>query len=234
MHTKTKYNPEVHHRRSIRKRGYDYSCDGFYFVTVCCAYKMLLFGEISDNVMILNDAGRMIVKWYYKTAEKFPNIRCLENVVMPNHFHCIWQIQNDLVPAPVGADPRVCPDKRVPPVCSYKTLPDDNHKISDAYTFDSEEHLFNKGRHVGLPLHRVIQWFKTMTTNEYIRGVGQYNWTPFNEKLWQRNYYEHIIPDADAYDNIAKYIADNPANWQDDILYIHPNLLYADPDDIAR
>ena len=73
-----------------------------------------------------------------------------------------------------------------------------------------------------------------MTTNEYIRGVGQYNWTPFNEKLWQRNYYEHIIPDADAYDNIAKYIADNPANWQDDILYIHPNLLYADPDDIAR
>ena len=76
------------------------------------------------------------------------------------------------------------------------------------------------GRHVGLPLHRVVQWFKTMTTNEYIRGVEKYDWIPFNRKLWQRNYYEHIIRNAESYANIAEYITNNPASWQNDNLYI--------------
>ncbi len=49
------------------------------------------------------------------------------------------------------------------------------------------------GEHTGSPLHQVIQWFKTMTTNEYIRGVKQRGWAPFPGKLWQRNYYEHIV-----------------------------------------
>jgi REP element-mobilizing transposase RayT len=49
------------------------------------------------------------------------------------------------------------------------------------------------GEHIGSPLRNVVQWFKTMTTNEYIRHVKQNGWRPFNGKLWQRNYYEHII-----------------------------------------
>ncbi len=139
-------------------------------------------------MMILNDAGRMIEKWYYKTAEKFPNIRCLEMIVMPNHFHCIWQIID--VPY-VGADPRVCPN-------AYKQ---GEHK---------------QGEHVGSPLHRVVQWFKTMTTNEYIRGVKQLNWESFYKKMWQRNYYEHIIRNDKSYQTIAEYIINNPINWGND------------------
>jgi REP element-mobilizing transposase RayT len=72
------------------------------------------------------------------------------------------------------------------------------------------------GEHTGSPLHWVVQWFKTMTTNEYIRGVKSLGWTPFNGKLWQRNYYEHIIRDERAYNNIANYIINNPAKWNDD------------------
>lgn len=55
-----------------------------------------------------------------------------------------------------------------------------------------------------------------MTTNEYIRGVKQLGWTPFNGKLWQRNYYEHIIRDHNDWDRIHRYIQSNPANWADD------------------
>ncbi len=92
MNKSNKYDPNKHHRKSIRLKGYDYSRSGLYFVTICCQNMLCLFGKIENGIMILNDAGLMIKKWYYKTAEKFPNIRCLEMVVMPNHFHCIWQI----------------------------------------------------------------------------------------------------------------------------------------------
>ena len=69
------------------------------------------------------------------------------------------------------------------------------------------------GAHTGAPLHAVLQWFKTMTTNEYIRGVKQHGWPPFPGKLWQRNYYEHIIRNDMEMDRIRKYIINNPLKW---------------------
>jgi REP element-mobilizing transposase RayT len=55
-----------------------------------------------------------------------------------------------------------------------------------------------------------------MTTNEYIRGVKQLGWEPFAGKLWQRNYYEHIIRNPAEHERIDRYIANNPANWLED------------------
>ena len=55
-----------------------------------------------------------------------------------------------------------------------------------------------------------------MTTNEYIRGVKNLGWQRFNGKLWQRNYWEHIIRDEAALARIANYIVTNPENWQND------------------
>lgn len=80
----------------------------------------------------------------------------------------------------------------------------------------TDEHNPILGEHMGSPLHRIIQWFKTMTTNEYIRGVKTLDWAPFNGKLWQRNYYEHIIRNEQSYQRIAAYIVNNPAKWADD------------------
>ncbi len=67
-----------------------------------------------------------------------------------------------------------------------------------------------------VPLSQMIQWFKTMTTNEYIRGVKQLGWKPFNSRVWQRNYYEHIIRNETELDRITRYIESNPARWNDD------------------
>ena len=72
------------------------------------------------------------------------------------------------------------------------------------------------GEHTGSPLSMVVRWFKTMSTNEYIRGVNELGWPPFDRKLWQRNYYEHIIRDDASLQNISYYIENNPAHWQDD------------------
>jgi hypothetical protein len=63
------------------------------------------------------------------------------------------------------------------------------------------------------PLGQIVGWFKTMTTNEYIRGVKQQGWPPFPGKVWQRNYYEHIIRNRDALGRIRVYIQTNPQRW---------------------
>ena len=197
------YNPEIHHRRSIRLKGYDYASEGLYFVTICTQNRECLFGEIKNDEMILNDAGRMVEKWYRKTQEKFPDIICHEMIIMPNHFHCIWEN--------VGAHPCVRPNPCVRPVETG-----DEHIREGGHAGPPLQLVENT---TGSPLSAVVRWFKTMSTNEYIRGVKQLGWPPFDRKLWQRNYYEHIIRDDVSLLNIAYYIENNPAHWQEDDFY---------------
>ena len=99
-----KYNPEKHHRRSIHLKGYDYSQQGGYYMTIVTQNRECLFGDLVDGEMVLNDAGTMIEKWYFELENKFPDIQCDEYVIMPNHFHAV--IHN------VGVDLRVCPMKK--------------------------------------------------------------------------------------------------------------------------
>jgi putative transposase len=213
MNNKSRYNPTIHHRRSIRLKGYDYSQQGLYFVTLCVKNRHCLFGEIVDQQMILNDAGIMVNKWYNELENKFPDIKCHEYMVMPNHFHCI--IEN--TGGHVGADLCVCPndDSYINDGSSFTDgvshiIEKDNH----AGPFQPDESIL--GEHKGSPLWQVIQWFKTMTINEYIRNVKTNHWPRFDGKLWQRNYWEHIIRDEKSYKRIAEYIINNPKNWDED------------------
>lgn len=176
------YNPGKHHRRSIRLKGFDYSQPGAYFITLCVQDRICLFGDITDGILVLNDAGRMIEEWFFEIGHKFQDIQTDVYVVMPNHFHCI--VLN------VGADLRVCPD--------------------------TSERPDNKGEHTGSPLPKIVQWYKTMTTNEYIKNVKITGWKPFNRILWQRNYYEHIIRNEIDLNRIREYIRTNPLSWDDD------------------
>jgi hypothetical protein len=76
MATKPKYNPDIHHRQSIRLKGYDYSSPGAYFVTICLQNRAHLFGKVENGIILLNDAGIMVDKWYRKLPSKFPDIQC--------------------------------------------------------------------------------------------------------------------------------------------------------------
>jgi len=62
----------------------------------------------------------------------------------------------------------------------------------------------------------VIDWFKTMSTNAYIRGVRQWDWPPFPGRLWQRNYYERILRNESELGIARKYILENPLKWDED------------------
>jgi putative transposase len=134
-----------------------------------------------------------------------------EHITMPNHFHAIVVIVGDDLHGnaeTVGVDLRVDPMVRVDPESG-------GHAGPPRHTTDPDP-----GGHVGPPLPTIVQWFKTMTTNEYIRGVKQSGWVPFKGKLWQRNYYEHIIRNDQEYERIAKYIECNPLNWEQDNEYL--------------
>jgi REP element-mobilizing transposase RayT len=209
MNNKSSYNPNIHHRRSIRLKGYDYSQQGLYFVTLCVKNRHCLFGEIIDQEMILNDAGIMVNKWYNELENKFSDIKCHEHVVMPNHFHCI--IEN--TGTNVGADLRVCPDNKLSPDNLLSPDKKGGHAGPPQPSPPDDPIL---GEHKGSPLWQIIQWFKTMSTNEYIRNVNEHNWPCFDGKLWQRNYWEHIIRDEKAYHTIAEYIINNPQKWDND------------------
>ncbi len=186
--------PKQFNRRSIRLKGYDYSKEGLYFVTICCQDRAHRFGKVVNGQMLLNAAGLMVDKWIKEISNKFPDIQIDEYVIMPNHIHLI--IENIGLHNASAVRVDLCVDPK---------NDDINHPI--------------EGEHKGSPLHRVVQWFKTMTTNSYIQGVKTLGWEPFNKKIWQRNYYEHIIRDDRAYHNIAQYIQNNPLNWDKDKFY---------------
>jgi len=193
-----KYDPNIHHRCSIRIPGYDYSQGGWYFVTICTQNLKYMFGKIvgagpcACPILELNNAGFMVKTWWQKVTNKFPSVLIDEYVVMPNHFHGIINIV-------VGATLCGRPD---PDVVDGK-LAQTHNKLGQSHR-------------IAPTLGDIVNWFKTMTTNEYIRGVKEDGWMPFPGKLWQRNYYEHIVRNKDELNRFRRYIADNPVNWQTD------------------
>ena len=84
-----KYDPDKHHRRSIRLKGYDYSQPGAYFVTVVTQDRACLFGEIVDGEMQLNNSGQIAKAAWDELPARFPSVRLDAFIVMPNHVHGI-------------------------------------------------------------------------------------------------------------------------------------------------
>ena len=62
-----------------------------------------------------------------------------------------------------------------------------------------------------ISLSEIMKWFKTMTTNEYIRGVRDRVYEPFEKKLWQRSFYDHIIRNDEDLKEKREYVMNNPA-----------------------
>lgn len=212
------YGSNIHRRRSIRLKGYDYSQSGLYFITICTQNRECLFGNVVNKKMILNDAAQMIGKWYDELENKYPDKKCHERIVMPNHFHCI--IEN-IPGAHVGAPPRgrpIIPDRGRPiiPDRGRPNIPDRGRP--NIPNGNPETKYGPTNQKYNATVGDAMDWFKTMTTNEYIRGVKNFNWKRFDGKLWQRNYWEHIIREEAEYKRIANYITDNPGKWIDDVL----------------
>ena len=174
-------------RRSLRLKGYDYTHAGAYFVTICAQDQACLFGNVVDGCMCLNDAGHMLARLWNDIPARFVGVEVDAFVVMPNHVHGILVLPDAANGATTrGATTRVAPTNPVDVGATLVVAP---------------------------ALGEVVAAFKSATTVHYIRGVKARAWPPFQLRLWQRNYYEHVVRDEKALDGIRRYIDENPARW---------------------
>lgn len=221
-----KYNPNIHHRKSIRLKGYDYSQAGLYFITICVNRRgnplWLPFGNIKNGEMMLNDAGRMVENEWWKLPQRFSNIELHEYVAMSNHFHAIIEI--------VGATLVVDQNDEKKTVAQNDR--NEQNNLVQPETVQSEmvqPETVQPENQMGQPqgiaptakpktVGDMVGAFQSIVTVEYIRGVKQLGWQPFNGKLWQRNYWEQIIRDELSYQRISEYIINNPKNWDNNKL----------------
>ena len=191
----------LHVRKSIRLKGYDYSQAGLYFITICTQNRLCLFGEIEKGEMVLNDAGMMIKTVWHEIPAYYHKFNIRGFVVLPNHIHGIIQIMNKS--DHVGAGPRACPINEW-----QQTNGQPRKRIGQP-----------QGVAPTMSLSDIVHRFKTLTTKRYTDGVNNNDWPRFNKKLWQRNYYEHIIRGEKTYYQISEYIQTNPLKWRDDKYY---------------
>ncbi len=199
-----KYNPQIHHRHSIRLKGYDYTQQGIYFITICTHKRAHLFGEVVDGKMVLNPFGRVVATYWQRIPRHFPHVQLGTWVVMPNHIHGLIIITDDSggeappqvpMPAEIDGDAQIPGQSDTIEGCLAPTMP----------------HGAPPGS-VGAIVGNV----KSTVT----RRINQMRHTP-GAVVWQRNYWESIVHTPEAYARVENYIRLNPARWQADNL--HPN-----------
>jgi putative transposase len=181
-----KYNPLIHHRKSIRLKDYDYSKAGAYFITICCEYRLHRFGKVSEDEMILNQFGTIAYNEWINLSERFSNFELDVFQIMPNHMHGI------IVLSDVGATLAVAQEEDTANRATARAAPTAIPDIVGAY--------------------------KSIVSNACLQLFKSHNKTM--GKLWQRNYYEHIIRDERAYNNISNYIINNPSKWNEDKFHL--------------
>lgn len=234
------YNPKYHHRRSIRLKGYNYSQAGLYFITLCVADRLPIFGHIKNHILVLNALGKIALTEWENTALIRPNCVLHDFIIMPNHFHAIIEIKESF-------------EKEI----SLERESDIDLGESQFGSNDTGELQFapTAFKSPSQTIGAIIRGYKGATTkkikeilysellkkdsgNSEIKknseistgesqfalsdlDLGELQFAPtaklnLKKSIWQRNYYEHIIKDERAYRNISNYIINNPLKWDED------------------
>jgi len=205
------YDPKIHHRRSIRLKGYDYSQNGAYFITLCAQDRRPIFGKIVNGEMQLSPFGVIVRDEWLKTSEMRKNIEMDEFVVMPNHFHGIIVIDDGDIRR--DAMHRVQDKEESTGTQDFST-----GTLQRAPTSAPTVERFGKPTSNTIPT--IIRGFKAAVTkqiNTIQINSGVYN---MPERIWQKNYYEHVIRNEISLNKIREYIMSNPLNWKEDDLFI--------------
>lgn len=184
---------KIHNRQSYRLKGYDYSSEGSYFLTMCTYNRLHFFGEIENESMQLNELGKIAEHIWNEIPVHFPNFELDAFIVMPNHVHCILNIVSDTNTSGVGT--------RL--IASQQNTTNQNNLEN---TIGGATGTFNPMFYQNVS--RVIRWYKGRCSFEMRKIQPDFK--------WQSRFYDHIIREYDSYLRIANYINENPKLWGKD------------------
>lgn len=194
-----------HNRKTIRLKGYDYTSIGRYFVTIVTRNRLKLFGEVINGNMVLNSLGEIAATEWEKTIHLRDNVSLGALMIMPDHIHFVIHI--------------------------------DKQQAQNDYTAEELERRsgivgglnINKGGSLGA----IVRGFKAAITRQVLEQVtsdeickqdGKNPKLTFittklktEETIWVRNYYESIIRTEQHYNNVTKYINNNPKKWDEQL-----------------
>jgi hypothetical protein len=125
-----RYDPEKHHRRSVRLKGYDYTWAGAYFVTICTWGRECLFGDVVDGTMRLSEFGQIAQSVWEELPQHYPGLELDEFVIMPNHIHGIVVLAGRDGYVGAGFKPAPTPSTPRPPLHHLSPLAPPQHPIS--------------------------------------------------------------------------------------------------------
>ena len=219
LHTPQSHTPQLnrpHHRRSIRLKGYDYSADGLYFITICTKDRQHLFGHVANGEMVLNETGQIVKsEWLNTVNVRQGEVTLHDYVVMPNHFHAIIEICH-------RRGVSHTPQSHLP-----QSHTSQSHTPNNATNNISNNDVCNTNRGVCDTMGGVCDTTggvcdtplrsPSKTLGAIVRGFKSAVSKKIGFSVWQRNYHEHIIRDSRGFEFISKYIRNNPACWDKDM-----------------
>ncbi len=192
------YDAAIHHRRSIRLPGYDYSRPGAYFITITAFESRCAFGSIVAGQMLVNARGRVAAECWEEIPQHYPNVRNLAFVVMPNHVHGIQGIS-------IEGRGMAC-HARTGLACQTPTA------VPFARSAGSEPPrpavIRNFGHYNRRSISVVVGSYKSAVARRVHAAEGK-----LDDPVWHRNYFEHVVRDQTDLDRIRQYILTNPTRW---------------------
>ncbi len=180
---------------SARAAWWDYANDGGYFITICTDHRRHFFGKCREGKMELSTAGAIVQGFWYEIPKHFPFVELGAFVVMPNHVHGVLILENN------GRDDDGRDEIGQCPISNN----DDDPRTP------AQKRFRNQGKNT---VSSIVGSFKSVCT-KHINLVF-----PEMEFGWQKLFWDNIIQDEQAFQNITNYIINNPKNWEKDKFHL--------------
>ena len=182
-----------------RLKGWDYTSNGYYFITICTHQRICYFGQVARGQIILSTVGRLAYQFWAEIPAHFPFVSLDEFVIMPNHIHGILVLSGSRDVAMPRRD-----------VALQRLYP---NNIGNDGKNEYMSHISPKPGSVST----IVRSYKSIVSRTANR---EYPTIGFG---WQARFYDHILRSEAELQRIQTYIKNNPRRWVEDSLYISDN-----------
>jgi putative transposase len=223
------YNPDKHHRQSIRLPEYDYSYPAAYFVTACTLNREHFFGAICDGILSLSKAGKIAHRCWASIPSHFSHVELGDFIIMPNHIHGILLLTSAMSDSTtsdvtnLGKGAACC----APTAAGNSDIAEDSTNLGKgaaccAPTAADNGKIGNSTSKMNTPilpplkkgsLPTIMRSYKSAVTKAINENCPELHFA------WHRNYYEHVIRSERTRAVITEYIQSNPYKWKEDRFY---------------